>query len=229
MLANRDSGEVGAGGTGDRHEVLLGYDAREMSLGFRPNEFLLRRDLDGILSADTMVWPSVVSGSRNQWIGMNAPFWDDLNALKNAISKDFGESHPFWLIAATWHTDRSFEEEADTPGKFLGPHIAPKNPRPRDPAWRLLGFDIADPGISGLSNCGYEDGERAALAAKWGPHLNRYHLFDSLEPALEFRTLTNARVPEHAPFFVIGLWWIVEAGEREAFNVPRRALDMPTY
>jgi hypothetical protein len=58
---------------------------------------------------------------------------------------------------------------------------------------------------------------------------NRYPLFDSLEEALEFRMLTNARVPEHAPFFVIGLWWIVEAGEREAFNVPRRALDMPTY
>jgi hypothetical protein len=70
-----------------------------------------------ILSTDRMVWPSVAGGSANQWICMNAPFWDDLNALRNAIPKDF----PFWLMAATWHTHRSFEEDARTAGKFLGP------------------------------------------------------------------------------------------------------------
>src|SRR5207244_3999968 len=32
-----------------------------------------------------------------------------------------------------------------------------------EPGWRLLGFDIADGAISGLSNCGYKADEAAAL------------------------------------------------------------------
>ncbi|MGA2435284.1 MAG: hypothetical protein ABSG25_08365 [Bryobacteraceae bacterium] len=210
-------------------EALLGFDAREMWLtgmreigpgGGRPIQFLLRTDLDDVLSADTMVWPSIFKSTVTldlgpelplpEWAGMNVPFWEDLNALRNAIPQEFGQDHPFWLIAATWHTDIGFNEEERREGKILGPYIAPTTPQQRVNAWRFLGFDITDPGISGLSNCGYDDTERDGLAAEWGRHINRYHLFDSLERAFAFRTLTNARLPEHAPFFVIGLWLIAE-------------------
>ena len=139
---------------------------------------------------------------------MNAPFWEDLNALRNAIPLEFDRERPYWVIAATWHTDVGFRAEEARPGKVLGPHLAVAAPDRRDSAWRFLGFDIADPGISGLSNCGYSDTERNALAARWGADLNRYHLFDDLDRAFAFRDLTNGRVPEHAPFFVIGLWLI---------------------
>jgi len=178
-------------------------------------------DLDDVLSADTMVWPSIFASTAMpqsgpelplpQWIGMNVPFWADLNALRNAIPQDYGREHPHWLIAATWHTDIGFSKEEQREGKLLGPYLAQTNPQRRDSAWRFLGFDITDPGISGLTNCGYDPTERDILAAQWGRHLNRYHLFDDLDHAFEFRTLTNARVPEHAPFFVIGLWSIEES------------------
>jgi hypothetical protein len=214
-------------------EMLLGFDAREMWLsemstlgpgGGRPAQFLLLEVLDDVLSADWMVWPSIfktrVSLDRRpklpqpDWIGPNAPFWEDLNALRNAIPHGYGSEHPHWLIAATWHTDLGFEEEARLEGKILGPHPARTTPEHRDRAWSFLGFDVTDPGISGLSNCGYDDTERESLAAAWAHRLNRYHLFESLEAAFEFRTLTNARVPEHAPFFVIGLWLIAKTCRR---------------
>ena len=118
---------------------------------------------------------------------------------------------PFWLIAATWHTDVGFETEAKQEGKFLGPYLTSTTPERPDTMWRFLGFDITDGAfISGLSNCGYED-ERHDLAAEWARHLNRNHLFHDLQRAFRFRALTNARVPEHAPFFVIGLWLIAES------------------
>jgi hypothetical protein len=121
-------------------ENLPGFDAREMSLsalptlgpgGGRPVQFLLREDLDDVLSADRMVWPSIfkarVSLDRGpelrqpDWIGPNAPFWEDLNALCNAIPHGHGNEHPFWLIAAMWHSDLGFQKEERLEGKILGP------------------------------------------------------------------------------------------------------------
>lgn len=70
----------------------------------------------------------------------------------------------------------------------------------------FVGYDIADYYLlSGLMNCGFTEEERQR-AARWIPHLNRRHLFDSYEPAMAFKHETDDRVPEHAPFFVFGLW-----------------------
>jgi hypothetical protein len=72
---------------------------------------------------------------------------------------------------------------------------------------RLLGYDVADDVfLSGLSNCGYTDDEKSALRPKWAPHLNKYHLFDDANIAYEFKTIADARVCEHAPFFVFGIY-----------------------
>jgi hypothetical protein len=82
-------------------EALLGFDAGEMWLtalrAGRPTHFLLRTDLDDVLSADTLVWPSILESAstlersaeppQHEWIDMNAPFWDDLGALYKAIAK----------------------------------------------------------------------------------------------------------------------------------------------
>jgi hypothetical protein len=77
----------------------------------------------------------------------------------------------------------------------------------------LLGYDVCDEwGLSGLSNCGLEPGREdvAALRAKWGPLLNRAHLFDSRDAAAAFAHASDARVEEHAPFFVYELWRVEE-------------------
>ncbi len=75
------------------------------------------------------------------------------------------------------------------------------------PDLELLGYDVADNGmLSGLMNCGYEASEREAAQAKWRGALNEHHLFAAVADALAFRTYAEARVPEHAPFFVYGLY-----------------------
>jgi len=68
-------------------------------------------------------------------------------------------------------------------------------------------YDVADGGISGLSNCGYRDDDEALVPrAVWAPRLNEHGLFDDVEHAVAFRGLTDRRAPEHAPFAVYGLW-----------------------
>jgi hypothetical protein len=73
--------------------------------------------------------------------------------------------------------------------------------------WQFLGFDVVDGSISGLSNCGFEAGELAGLKA-WAPRINDHGLLSNLSDALLFRSVTDQRVPEHAPFQVCGLWLV---------------------
>jgi hypothetical protein len=75
-----------------------------------------------------------------------------------------------------------------------------------DDDWSLLGYDICDRAfLSGLTNCGYLVSERSSLVRVWAPKLNRWHLFDSLGDAAEFRRDCDLRVPEHAPFRVVAI------------------------
>ncbi len=48
----------------------------------------------------------------------------------------------------------------------------------------------------------------------WGPHLNEDHLFTDPDQACAFREASDARVREHAPFFVYGLYDVPATGER---------------
>jgi hypothetical protein len=202
-------------------ECLLGFDARaSWYKDTRDVTFLLRDDTGPLLSADTMVWPSIFNRGfprvseleRPSWIGQNDPFWENLAELESAIPDDAAWLQgPYWLIAATWHAEAEFDKEKreSIGGYSLGPWKVPTNPPRRDPDWRFLGFDVTDGGfLSGLSNCGYTAEERPRLVQQWTSFLNRHHLFDELEKAFEFRQVSNARVKEHAPFFVIGLWLI---------------------
>jgi hypothetical protein len=79
---------------------------------------------------------------------------------------------------------------------------------PSTSEFRFLGYDVGDWGlVSGLSNCGFMPDEPVAVyREKWGPKLNRHHLFDDINDAHEFVEFADRRVPEHAPFFVFGLW-----------------------
>lgn len=52
-------------------------------------------------------------------------------------------------------------------------------------------------------NCATAD---ASLVQRWGQRLNRYHLFEQLEVADGFRGESDARISEHAPFCIIGLY-----------------------
>jgi len=73
--------------------------------------------------------------------------------------------------------------------------------------WRLLGYDVADGAeTSGLLNCGRGAEARRAEWRDHGPALNEHHLFGALAPARRYRASADARVPEHAPFFVYAVY-----------------------
>jgi hypothetical protein len=166
---------------------------------------LLRADVGQPLSTDTIVWPSawqLTDIPLPSWIGMNAGLWESLPAMRKHMSDAWTTPPPHAVIAVTWLSDRAFADAG-----MYGPYNSPTDPPARSPDWPLLGFDVSDGGLlSGLSNCGYTPDEIRTLRAQWQSRLNAHHLFDAVENAFEFRKLTDARVPEHAPFFVFGLY-----------------------
>lgn len=86
-----------------------------------------------------------------------------------------------------------------------------------DERWTFLGYDVADGGLlSCLSNFGYTLDSAPVLRAQWSLLLNEFHLFVEPDRAMEFKTLTDARVREHAPFFIFGLYLI--EGNRTTFQ-----------
>jgi hypothetical protein len=234
-------------GNSQVQEWLLGFDARELWLDVerewgasRRGLYLLREDVRKPLAMDTLVWPSLFgeglpeSGCERLalreasgwgWRGPNAPLWDDLERMRGCLaSLGAVREAPHGLIAVSWYWDGR-PPEGSWPG---GPYRERMVPPTRDEGWRFLGFDIADGGfISGLTNCGYTGEDTPALRRQWAGHLNEHHLLEDLEQALAFRDLSDRRVPEHAPFFVFGLWLIepVEGLVGTALTPRRRSGD----
>jgi hypothetical protein len=208
---------------GNIQEHILGFDARELWLDGdrwwsdeRKSRYLLRQVMKP-LSTDVLVWPSVFGDglppsertrldldglAPPDWRGANQSLWDDLARMQSQLTA-LGPAvrGPYHLVAVTWHSREG------SVASSVGPYPEPTNPMERSPGWRFLGYDISDGSLlSGLSNCGYTDEDRGHHRARWGPHLNEHHLFNDLGHAFDFRRACDLRVPEHAPFFVFGLW-----------------------
>jgi len=188
-------------------EALLGFDAREVSLppwdASRRDLYLLRRDVQKPLSVDSTVWPSLFPVDLPEWRGPNQGLWDDLSRLRASLGQRSSQAH--WTVAVSWVSIDGFSK----PSPSAGPYREPMTPPAIDPAWRRLGFDVADAGLtSGLTNCGYLQTEVAGLRASWASDLNEHHLFTDVAKAFAFRDLTDRRVPEHAPFFAYALWLV---------------------
>ena len=210
----------------DREEVadqhvrgrLIGFDAREMWQEYhitwsqeRKDWFLLRQDIKKPLSTDTMVWPSVfeeVSELEPPVYRGALSLWDDLGNIIDFMKARPVTSHmSFWIVGMTLVSgDFSAGQEE------MGYPTLPALDLPAESEdWTLLGYDVSDHSLlSGLSNCGYLEREKQRFRKQWARHLNRYHLFGEVEPAVEFKEITDRRVPEHAPFFVYGLYLITK-------------------
>jgi hypothetical protein len=200
-------------------ERLIGFDARVALDAVsrywdaqRRRTYLLRDDVLAPLSVDPLVWPSFFdsgngvsmtpelrqqSGLTGQlgavsrlpsWIGPNCPLWEDLDALRSHLDAASAAVPKGVLVAATALS----EDEAAPAPSVQG---------------ELLGYDVADSAlISGVSNCGYSSVEADELRLTWSWLLNEYHLFEIPETAFDFRWVADKRVPEHAPFYVYGLY-----------------------
>jgi hypothetical protein len=209
-------------------EVLLGFDTRAMwdvpEWAWTPDRrirFLLRQDIERPFSTDVTVWPDVFDSDDNlsapAWHGILQDTWADLGEMKQYLYEGWGQTwKPCRVIAITalrqqesegWpiHAFMPQEDGSQRPLGYedVAVHLVPAV---LDDSWTLLGYDISDPYLlSGLMNCGYGD-EIDVLRERWIPHLNEHHLFTDLEAAFEFRTISNERVPEHAPFYVYGIY-----------------------
>jgi hypothetical protein len=210
------------------NRYLLGYDVRLGFSGFADAHwdaekravFLLRPDIACPASVDPWIWPSVFRYLHLYQMPAVAPhqgaiaieptsfehgvtcLWPSLENMTTCIA-GHRLSVAVVPIAIVLHGDddrvRSDHSIAilDTDRMSAAP--------PRD--WTLLGYDVADSGLTGgLSNCGYDAAEKPDLRRRWAPLLNDHGLLTTIDDAETFATACDARVPEHAPFFVYGLF-----------------------
>ena len=186
----------------------------------RRAHYLLRPEVPWVASVDSAVLPSVFDfgnalnspatgfaisrlipeGMHQQAFGL----WRDLGAMQQAVSRQsLPKDATYMSIALTvigddlpatqWPWDDLLEERTNPPTVSQG--------------WKLLGYDVADRSLlSGLSNCGYDGDEKPILTKTWPDKLNEVGLLRDLNDAMEFKDVTNRRVPEHAPFLVFGLY-----------------------
>jgi hypothetical protein len=208
------------------NNYLVGFDIRLSAEQYvkswwdqkRRDEYLLRPDTQWPLSVDGLVWPSMFRVAKLDSLPDLAPhvidlapgrFPDhsDLDQLKK-IRELAGRSGGI-ITAFELFTEKVPEGEFiayERAGIVHGLEVPATNPASLPRLTEFLGFDVADGGhISGLSNCGYKQEAKDVLAKQWGKRLNKYGLLPSLGDAVEFREMTNARVPEHAPFWIFGI------------------------
>ena len=213
------------------NNYLVGYDIRLDAGQYvelwwdqkRRNEYLLRPDTQWPLSVDGLVWPSMFRVARLESLPNLAPHvidvtpgrfpdFADLEQLKK-IRQMSGKEGGI-ITAIELFTERVPDGEHITyerAGITHGFEIPVTNPASLPRLTEFLGFDVADDGhLSGLSNCGYKEEEKTHLGKVWGTRLNKFGLLPTLADAMEFREITNARVPEHAPFWIFGIHRLAE-------------------
>lgn len=160
----------------------------------RRSTYLLRPDVRFPLSVDTNVWERAPGDLAHP-----VPWTPVEDVQKRAAALMASKHRVCVAVFGAAAADPAEEED-------LRSRTGADTPLAADPAWTFVGFDIADgTEISGLSNCGY-GAEIDTLSAAWARRLNDRGLFRHLEDAFAFREVTNARVPEHAPFTVYGIW-----------------------
>lgn len=199
---------------------LLGFDARENEQDGKktpiPSDvrevMLLRPEIELPFSVDTHIWPThflyyphirvdsrepplIVTDQECEW-----DFWLNLTQMRIVLA---GNGRTAILIAV-----ELLAPDNVTFAEFASPNIySTTEPKSVPDGSICLGFDVADSGFwSGLSNCGYSEAERAELRPKWQGRINDFGLLKSEQDALEFRELSDVRVPEHAPFWVFRLF-----------------------
>ena len=219
---------------------LLGFDAREMWLSGRDawdeerkQLFLLRLDVEKPLSIDRAVWASVFDkypAQRPAYIGIWEEGWEELRRLEECLDKHKTLLGRFYIVAFTVMKTVCTSDELAALAEYLkflkagdpcgaarmsGRETGMADPSIVDPQWSSLGYDVADLGLtSALTNMGrLPDEDVDSLRAQWGAQLNSFHLFNHCSQANEFKNYSSRRVPEHAPFFVYGLWLIKDVSD----------------
>jgi hypothetical protein len=207
---------------------LLGYDLRlgfaDFCDGYWDDEkravFLLRPDIARPASVDPWIWPSVFrylhlyqspTVTPHQGAIAIEPtsfdhgvtcLWPNLEAMVACHAEHRGDVSVV-PIAIILHGDDARVESDHSVAILDADRMRAAPPD----GWTLLGFDAADQGLtSGLSNCGYSAAEKPEWQRRWAPRLNDHGLLTTIDDATAFAAACDARIPEHAPFFVYALY-----------------------
>jgi hypothetical protein len=191
------------------------YLAREWTAE-RRELYLLRPDVERPVSVDRAVWPSLFlfpgdwtnPDRKDKPVAPQLAFgevatrlWRDRARMDAALRMQVPPPHGA-LVRIDLVTDAS--DKAGDAWKIL--NFVPEPVLEGSADWPVAGYDVAAASLlSGLMNCGYSLPERRALRPVWAPKVNDHGLFESLDDALAYRAATDARVPEHAPFFVFAV------------------------
>jgi len=200
---------------------ILGFDARlavddhvrpPWSLESR-DTFLLRPQIEVPFSVDPNIWPTCflyhfemrrLAGSRADSLidadsDCQGSLWLNLPRMRQRLAERRRHAVPVAI--------ELLAPENTTVNEYPSPLIYSK-PDPADlPAGSaFLGYDIADAGfLSGLSNW-IQCGGTRNTAAHWASRVNDFGLLQTEQDAFAFRDLSDARVLEHAPFWVYRLY-----------------------
>jgi hypothetical protein len=193
--------------------ATIGFDARDLSERWLArwseeyrNEWLIRTDIAAPYSIDDEVWPSACGlreSDPGRVVGFVQDLWEDLSALV-----DFAREHcaggEYCVAAFTVVLERFWSDGGTEWDQILLPTV----PSSLGPEWRPRGYDVADRFLlSALTNCvrhGLDD--RDEQRVRFAHLLNDVGLFQDAEAANKLRELSNVRVPEHAPFYVFGVY-----------------------
>lgn len=190
-------------------QTVLGFDARQKWKDCssewahrRRSLYLMDPNVSQICSVDNVSWPEVLD-EFPEWVGPVHGLWDDTERLKEHLEKKGLKE--FHRIAVTLVTENMEEKDLSMVLSSWGGLEEIVLPADRE----FMGFDIADSTlVSGLTNCGYTPEEAKLNRDRYSSDLNSFHLFDTLNQASSYCFECNERVPEHAPFYVYGIYKI---------------------
>lgn len=188
------------------NEEILGFQLRLLPSRIpswdneRRITFLLREQVATPLSVDEAVWPILDDANERTRVFLDPE--EPINGLKLHALRREARPNAGSLVAIT-----------STP--LVAAVVREKHriaPLPRasenlkDLGFHRLGFDVADEYFySALFNCGFGS-EKGDLAKRFGSILNEHGLFDFPGDATAYSERADARVRDHAPFRVFGIW-----------------------
>lgn len=186
------------------------------------NQFLLNPDVEWPLSVDEWMWPSVFF-SRISTRKSFATIEVDVDTKGSDYWLSVPEMHAYYEahkprasaavpIAIELCSEKSLDEDIirytlEPGGIECALSLKATTPQVVPDGTELLGYDIADASrLSGLTNCGYTEEDQQALRPIWKSRLNGFGLLQTVDDAIAYRRICDARVSEHAPFWIYAIW-----------------------
>jgi len=202
-------------------EIVLGYQLRKSPKNIdsnfwnseRRNKYLLNTDIDFQISVDTNAWPESEDNDlknnlfcaqdvEHDPLYLNADLYQLKPSLRDIKIEILQENVLIAVTILQEYASLFFTKRSVDKIKFLDSTHTLK-----EKIVFFYGYDIADGLLfSALSDCSFSEEERKRFHDLFSNDLNRYGLFENKLKAIDYCKLSNNRIPEHAPFYVFGIY-----------------------